>query len=212
MICLQLLLTRNCLQHLQIMPISHSTVVSATVLILKHNGLITILCEYRSWDENSWSIDTSIDKICDLKIKTKQHYPSVNHTLASSDKIVEFDTPSLQVVVKFTIQKHSSSNGSSSRSDRSRSRSPSWLTLFWESDCILVSVLSSLYPSIHRYHLGYALCSSFTPSLLCLLWHNSLFALLFNSLPFSLSPRVRSLLVLVRACCDKVICERSELS
>ena len=71
------------------------------------------------------------------------------------------------------------------------------LRLPGESDCSLVCVLSPLL-SIHRYHLVYAPYSSFTPSLVSLLCHNSLFTPLSNSLPLSLC--APSPLVLVRAC------------
>lgn len=77
----------------------------------------------------------------------------------------------------------------------------------------VVSSLSSLYLSIHRHHLVYALCSSFTPSLLSLFWHDSLFTLLFNSLPLCLSPCALPLSwCLSELAGDKVICESSELS
>lgn len=67
-----------------------------------------------------------------------------------------------------------------SSSSDSRSNSPSWLTpLLPVGQQSLLCPLFSLL--IHRHHLIYALYSSFTPFLLSLLWHNSLFTPLFNS-------------------------------
>lgn len=181
----------SCLLHTQ------SSCLCNCVFILKHNNMIVYaLCVSNlRWKQ--------LKQGCYQKIKTQQNSPSASQTLSSCNKCWSLTH------LLFKWEHHPDTAAATA--------AVAEVTVPLSSRCfgnqIVVSSIPLVPLSIHRYHLIYALCSSFTPSLLSLLWHNSLFALLFNSLSLSLSPCALPLSwCLSELAGDKVICGSSELS